>query len=122
LFYANKKDKGVLFPEYFSPFLLPGLALILTVVRANQFLKCTTTKSHVLFYIEACIDEWAKGVRVDMAFSQPAYETIYRRHIKDLKWFDMQSKEIRILPNLVKQLNVNGQCVPAILHCNVNLI
>ena len=54
---------------------------------------------------EACIDEWVNGVRVDTAFSQPAYETIYRRHIKDLK-----------------QLDVNGQCVPVILHCNVNLI
>ena len=37
LFYANKKDKGVLFPQYFRPFPLPGLGLILTVVCAGPF-------------------------------------------------------------------------------------
>ncbi|KIM50687.1 hypothetical protein SCLCIDRAFT_144848, partial [Scleroderma citrinum Foug A] len=103
LFYANKKDKGVLFPEYFSPFPLPGLGLILTVVFICHF------------SIKACLDEWANGVRVDMTFTQPAYEDIYKRHINHLKWFNTQTKEIQILSKLLKQLDVKGR-----LHAKVD--
>jgi len=57
-----------------------------------------------------------------MAFSQPAYEDVYRRHINDLKQFDTQMKEIQIVLKLLKQLDVNGRYVHIILCCNVNLI
>ncbi|KIN95290.1 hypothetical protein M404DRAFT_166116, partial [Pisolithus tinctorius Marx 270] len=42
MWFANKHDEGVKFPEHFKPFPYPVLALILTA-------------------IECCIDEWATG-------------------------------------------------------------
>jgi len=35
-FYANKQDEGVRYPQYFCPFPLTGVALVLTVVSMSS--------------------------------------------------------------------------------------
>ncbi|KIJ12241.1 hypothetical protein PAXINDRAFT_14865 [Paxillus involutus ATCC 200175] len=90
-YYCNKKDEGVVYSQYFQPFPLRGVALMLTV-------------------IENCIYEWLEGERMDVHFSEPTYyKDIYDKHVVNLHRFNAQTKEYGILPKMLKRLDANGQ-------------
>ncbi|KAG1797667.1 hypothetical protein EV424DRAFT_1271729, partial [Suillus variegatus] len=55
IWYQNKRDEGIMFDKYFSPFPIPALALLYTVA-------------------ECCIDEWADGEQTDISFSGGKYK------------------------------------------------
>ncbi|KIJ11911.1 hypothetical protein PAXINDRAFT_15242 [Paxillus involutus ATCC 200175] len=89
-YYCNKKDEGVVYSQYFQPFPLRGVALMLTV-------------------IENCIDEWSEGERMDVHFSEPTYKDVYDKHVVNLRRFNAQTKEYGILPKMLKRLDANGR-------------
>ncbi|KAI6156699.1 hypothetical protein BKA82DRAFT_3931682, partial [Pisolithus tinctorius] len=78
MWFANKHDEGVKFPEHFKPFPYPALALILTA-------------------IECCIDEWATGQRGDISFTTQEYCSVFESYLKCLQDFDDATKEVGIL-------------------------
>ncbi|KAG1788446.1 uncharacterized protein HD556DRAFT_1312036 [Suillus plorans] len=55
IWYQNKREEGIMFDKYFSPFPIPALALLYTAA-------------------ECCIDEWADGKRTDISFSGGEYK------------------------------------------------
>ncbi|KAF8415943.1 hypothetical protein L210DRAFT_3430169 [Boletus edulis BED1] len=89
-FYKNKRDEGVLYPEYFQPFPMAGVALILTVV-------------------EACIDEWSSGDRNDIPFNEPTFRPVYQNHLNQLRKFAALTKDHEIMPKLLSHLDNNGR-------------
>ncbi|KAJ7604631.1 hypothetical protein FB45DRAFT_880313 [Roridomyces roridus] len=90
VFFANRKDEGPNFPEYFDPLPLFVLALILTV-------------------IENCIDEWASGTRTDIPFTANEYREVYHRHVAALQEFDEVTKEYGILNTILQNLHDSGR-------------
>ncbi|KAF8228119.1 hypothetical protein L208DRAFT_1293333 [Tricholoma matsutake] len=54
MWFCNKQDEGVRFTEYFEPFPLQALALVLTVIKN-------------------CIDEWVSGTHVSIDFCGKEY-------------------------------------------------
>ncbi|KAI5985846.1 hypothetical protein EDD15DRAFT_2116152, partial [Pisolithus albus] len=78
MWFANKHDEGVVFPEHFKPFPYPTLALVLTA-------------------IECCIDEWAMGKRGDISFTTQEYRSVYEAYLKCLQDFDDATKDVGVL-------------------------
>ncbi|KAG1899552.1 uncharacterized protein F5891DRAFT_1189703 [Suillus fuscotomentosus] len=58
MWFMNHIDEGIIYAEYFDPFLVKMLALILTV-------------------IECCIDEWATDMREDIKFAAVIDSPVY---------------------------------------------
>ncbi|KAI6012376.1 hypothetical protein EDC04DRAFT_2904893 [Pisolithus marmoratus] len=78
MWFANKHDEGIMFPEHFKPFPYPTLALVLTAI------KC-------------CIDEWVTGKWGDISFTTQEYRSVYEAYLKCLKDFDNTTKEVHVL-------------------------
>ncbi|KAI5993869.1 hypothetical protein EDD15DRAFT_2366950 [Pisolithus albus] len=85
MWFANKHDDGVAFPEHFKPFPHPALALVLTA-------------------IECCIDEWATGTRMDIAFTIQEYRNVFESHLNCLREFEDATKEFGVLPGICKKM------------------
>ncbi|KAG1827340.1 uncharacterized protein BJ212DRAFT_1294640 [Suillus subaureus] len=66
LWYHNKKDKGIVFEKFFSPFPVAALALVYTAA-------------------ECCIDEWSDSKQMDISFLSNEYKEAYDKHIANLK-------------------------------------
>ncbi|KAF7968707.1 hypothetical protein HWV62_29668 [Athelia sp. TMB] len=90
IFFNDKKDEGVLFPEFYKPFPEVALALILTA-------------------IECCIDEWNTGSQILKKFTSEEYSTIFDEHMRNLTDFDLHTKEYGLLPKLLSRLYDNGR-------------
>ncbi|KZP22922.1 hypothetical protein FIBSPDRAFT_738198, partial [Athelia psychrophila] len=90
VWFRNKKDEGVKYPEFYRPIPEVGLALILTA-------------------IECCIDEWASGTRDAIEFSADEYESKYHAHVSNLDRFEEHTKAYNILPKLLMDLHDNGR-------------
>ncbi|KAI6156713.1 hypothetical protein BKA82DRAFT_3964865 [Pisolithus tinctorius] len=90
MWFANKHDEGVKFPEHFKPFPYPALALILTA-------------------IECCIDEWATGQRGDISFTTQEYRSVFESYLKCLQDFDNATKEVGILPAICSKIYAIGR-------------
>ncbi|KIM66112.1 hypothetical protein SCLCIDRAFT_71152, partial [Scleroderma citrinum Foug A] len=69
MWFTNENDEGIKHHSWFKPFLLPALALVLTV-------------------IECCIDEWTTGTHMDIPFTVHDYRVGYESHLKCLQDFD----------------------------------
>ncbi|KAI6008599.1 hypothetical protein EDC04DRAFT_2521397, partial [Pisolithus marmoratus] len=78
MWFANKHDEGIMFPEHFKPFPYPTLALVLTAI------KC-------------CIDEWVTGKQGDIPFTTQEYCLVYEAYLKCLQDFDVATKEVSVL-------------------------
>ncbi|KAI6110411.1 hypothetical protein EDD16DRAFT_1486531, partial [Pisolithus croceorrhizus] len=78
MWFANKHDKDIMFPEHFKPFPYPTLALVLTAI------KC-------------CIDEWATGKQGDISFTTQEYHLVYEAYLKCLQDFDNATKDVGVL-------------------------
>ncbi|KAH7910152.1 hypothetical protein BJ138DRAFT_1114361 [Hygrophoropsis aurantiaca] len=106
MWFANKHNEGVTFPQHFKPFPIVTLALLLTV-------------------IENCIDEWATGIRTDIPFTINEYRPSFEAHLKDLKEFDQHTKEFKLLDKICLKLYNNGRlhsgAAPVISQVHTNL-
>ncbi|KAJ7140072.1 hypothetical protein C8R43DRAFT_1131811 [Mycena crocata] len=90
MWFANRRDEGPSFPEFFKPFPKPALALVLTVV-------------------ENLIDEWTTGIRTDIAFTANEYRSIYENHLDALNLFEERTKPHNILGNILVRLHNIGR-------------
>ncbi|KAG2138322.1 hypothetical protein DEU56DRAFT_736455 [Suillus clintonianus] len=90
VWYRNKKDEGIVFAKYFTPFAIPAMALCYTAA-------------------ECCIDEWADGERVDISFSGDKYKDIYAKHLANLNKFNLRTKDHGILDTIQKEINDVGR-------------
>ncbi|KAI5999518.1 hypothetical protein EDD15DRAFT_2362759 [Pisolithus albus] len=90
MWFANKHDDGVSFADHFNPFPYPALALVLTA-------------------IECCIDEWATGTRMDIAFTIQEYRGMFESHLSCLQEFEEAMKEFGVLPGICKKLYEAGR-------------
>jgi hypothetical protein len=93
IWFKNKRDEGIKYPEFYNPIPEVGLALILTA-------------------IECCIDEWASDTRSDVTFFADNYQPIFAEHLKNLDKFDDHTKAQGLLPKLLAELHDNG-CINA---------
>ncbi|KAG1789921.1 WD40-repeat-containing domain protein [Suillus plorans] len=90
VWYCNKKDEGIVFAKYFTPFAIPAIALCYTAA-------------------ECCIDEWADGERVDISFSGDEYKEVYAKHLANLNKFNSRTKDHGILDTIQKEINDVGR-------------
>ncbi|KAJ7076595.1 hypothetical protein B0H15DRAFT_934291 [Mycena belliarum] len=90
MWFANRRDEGPSFPEYFNPFPKQGLAIVLTAV-------------------EHLIDEWATGIRTDVQFTTTDYRSIYEGHITALQQFEDHTQAHFILDNILERLHNIGR-------------
>ncbi|KAG2748064.1 hypothetical protein P692DRAFT_20649291, partial [Suillus brevipes Sb2] len=90
VWYRNKKDEGIVFAKYFTPFSIPAMALCYTAA-------------------ECCIDEWADGERIDISFSGDEYKEVYAKHLANLNKFNLRTKDHGILDAIQKEINDVGR-------------
>ncbi|KAH7905273.1 hypothetical protein BJ138DRAFT_1017948, partial [Hygrophoropsis aurantiaca] len=89
--YKNKHDEGITWScEFYSPFPMVGLALVLTA-------------------IECCIDEWSHGTRNKVAFTEEEYKSTFEAHLQSLQDFEQLSKEYDLVPKLLQQIHNSGR-------------
>ncbi|KAJ6611844.1 hypothetical protein B0H10DRAFT_340384 [Mycena sp. CBHHK59/15] len=92
MWFANQRDEGPSYLEFFNLFPKPGFALLLTVV-------------------ESLIDEWATGIRTDSAFTAKEYRSVYESHLKALQEFEEHTHPHTILENILVRLHNIGRCI-----------
>ncbi|KAG1742961.1 hypothetical protein EDD22DRAFT_851560 [Suillus occidentalis] len=90
MWFRDKKDEGVLYPEFYKPFPEVGLALLLTV-------------------IESRIDEWSTGSQTNKMFTVDEYQSVLNEHLNNLVDFDEHTKAQGLLPKLLSRLHDNGR-------------
>ncbi|KAG1785769.1 uncharacterized protein HD556DRAFT_1314035 [Suillus plorans] len=82
IWYQNKRDEGIMFDKYFTPFPIPALALLYTA---------------------------ADGECIDICFSSGEYKAVYDKHLANLKRFQVQTKDHGILDTILKDINNSGR-------------
>ncbi|KAG1890780.1 hypothetical protein F4604DRAFT_1566478 [Suillus subluteus] len=92
MWFRDKKDEGVLYPEFYQPFPEVGLALLLTA-------------------IESGIDEWSTGAQSNKMFTMDEYQGVLDEHLNNLADFDEHTKAQGLLPKLLSHLHDNGRYV-----------
>ncbi|KAI6028230.1 hypothetical protein EDC04DRAFT_2572981 [Pisolithus marmoratus] len=97
MWFANKHDDGVVFHDYFKPFPLLALALVLVA-------------------IECCIDEWVTGTQTDIPFTIQEYHGAYKSHLKCLHVFKDATKQYNALPGICARLYEVGWCVSQLCY------
>ncbi|KAI6013856.1 hypothetical protein EDC04DRAFT_2904439 [Pisolithus marmoratus] len=85
MWFVNKHDNGIIFPNHFKPFPYPALALVLTAV-------------------ECCIDEWMTGTWMDIAFTIQEYCNVFDSHLNCLQAFKEATKEVGVLPRICNRM------------------
>ncbi|KAF8225184.1 hypothetical protein L208DRAFT_1307441, partial [Tricholoma matsutake] len=90
MWFRNQQDEGVQSTDYFEPFLLQALALVLTV-------------------IENCIDEWVSGKHVKIDFSGKEYHDIYLGWIRELENFNKYTKKHDLLNKILVKIHNRGR-------------
>ncbi|KAG1724983.1 hypothetical protein EDB19DRAFT_1622241, partial [Suillus lakei] len=85
IWFHNKKDEGVLYPEFYKPFPEVAFALLLTA-------------------IESCIDEWSSGAQTNKMFTMDEYQDVLDEHLNNLADFDEHTKAQGLLPKLLSRL------------------
>ncbi|KAG6835259.1 hypothetical protein H0H93_003351 [Arthromyces matolae] len=92
MWFKDKEDEGVIFFEDFSPFPIPALALVLTV-------------------IDCCLDEWITGVKTQINFSSKLYRDTYNAHLKDIEQFEKYTKDhsSQVLESICTKLHNRGR-------------
>lgn len=107
IWFANRRDEGVHFPDSFSPIPLPALALIFAAV--SELLLPLLVLHLSPIQIENCIDEWITGIHTGLDFTATEYEVIYQDHLKSLYTFRDHSKHLNILGNICTKLYNTGR-------------
>ncbi|KAI6026904.1 hypothetical protein BKA83DRAFT_109251 [Pisolithus microcarpus] len=102
MWFANKHDDGVMFPNHFKPFPHPALALVLTG-------------------IECCIDEWATGTRMDVAFTIQEYRGMFESHLNCLREFEEATKQYGVLSGICNKIYEAGRFVATFVRLSLEL-
>ncbi|KAJ7446958.1 hypothetical protein FB451DRAFT_1375736 [Mycena latifolia] len=90
---SNRRDEGAMHPELFGPvFPKPAFALVLTA-------------------IECSVDEWATGIKTDVAFTSADYRSVYLEHLKCLDEFEKHTAPGGILTNILTRMHNLGRQV-----------
>ncbi|KII82960.1 hypothetical protein PLICRDRAFT_180857 [Plicaturopsis crispa FD-325 SS-3] len=90
MWFKNRQDIGVSFPEVFAPFPTVGIALVLAA-------------------IECAIDEWASGARTDLDFKAGIYSTVYERHLQSLWDLEEAAKYYSVPFKIPGRISANGR-------------
>ncbi|KAG1831196.1 hypothetical protein DFJ58DRAFT_608522, partial [Suillus subalutaceus] len=90
IWFRDKKDEGVVYPEFYKPFPEVALAFLLTA-------------------IESCIDEWSSGGQANKMFTIDEYQDVLGEHLNNLVDFDEHTKAQGLLPKLLSHLHDNGR-------------
>ncbi|KAF8133435.1 hypothetical protein EV363DRAFT_1083436, partial [Boletus edulis] len=83
MLFKNKSDNALCWEKYYSPF--PHAVFALTL-----------------------IDEWASGACEMSPFKEENYSSVFSDHLASLDEFDKMTTKYKLLPNLLKQVYVNG--------------
>ncbi|KAJ6625727.1 hypothetical protein B0H10DRAFT_1782301, partial [Mycena sp. CBHHK59/15] len=75
MWFANRRDEGPSFPEFFNPITKPGVAIVLTVVC--PCLLSSIARLTFLAKAENSIDERLTGIRTDIPFTTNDYRSVY---------------------------------------------
>ncbi|KAJ6594830.1 hypothetical protein B0H19DRAFT_1284580 [Mycena capillaripes] len=98
MWFANSRDEGVSFPEFFNPITKAGLALVLTAA-------------------ENLIDERLTGIRTNIPFTANDYRSVYDSHLKALDEFEELTRPHKILDNILIRLhNIGRYVIHSTLH------
>ncbi|KAI0741313.1 hypothetical protein C8Q80DRAFT_1110274 [Daedaleopsis nitida] len=95
VYYKGTKDDGVILRQFYTPFPLPALALVISA-------------------IQCAIDKWSTGQWNGVQFREIEYKPIYDRHIKALKKFRDNSIKILqfdIVRDICSTISTEGWCV-----------
>ncbi|KAL6305982.1 hypothetical protein BKA93DRAFT_775949 [Sparassis latifolia] len=90
MWFANKQDEGIRYHEYFNPISDVTIALVLAA-------------------IECGIDEWATGIKEDIAFSAASYKEVYEAHLHCLEDFEKHTVKYGIVRKLREMLHSNAR-------------
>ncbi|KAJ7092927.1 hypothetical protein B0H15DRAFT_165265 [Mycena belliarum] len=90
MWFANRRDEGPTYPEFFSPFPVEGLTFVCTVA-VNL------------------IDEWATGIRTDIPFTANEYRETYETHLAAIEEFEKSTGHYKILEIILTRLHNIGR-------------
>ncbi|KAI6023060.1 hypothetical protein PISMIDRAFT_105996, partial [Pisolithus microcarpus 441] len=102
MWFANKHDDGVMFPDHFKPFPHLALALVLTS-------------------IECCIDEWVTGTCMDVAFTIQEYHGMFESHLNCLREFKEATKQYGVLSGICNKIYEARRFVATFVHLSLEL-
>ena len=91
MWFKNKRDEGIIFPDLFNPVSVHSIALILTAV-SNSVNYFHGSNNICTQQIECNIDEWISGTKTEVTFWADNYRGIYESHILSLNSFSTYSK------------------------------
>ncbi|EPQ55315.1 hypothetical protein GLOTRDRAFT_22902, partial [Gloeophyllum trabeum ATCC 11539] len=90
IWFHNKRDTGVRYSECFKRGIpLVTIALVLTAVQA-------------------VLEEWTTGLRVQSEFSERAYKEAFEKHWRRLEKFRKDTRQLRVLKHIRMQLLMNA--------------
>jgi hypothetical protein len=95
MWFKNKRDEGIAYPDLFNPISVYSIALILTAVSVlwTTPIILLPVLIQVFFKkVECNIDEWITGIKTDIIFYADEYRTIYESHVNSLLAFGAYSK------------------------------
>lgn len=98
--FANKRDEGVAFPEYFETDLHMGSRY---VGRAGRGIPLVAI-ALVLAAVECSLEEWSTGQRSDIKFTEDGYLKVFEKHLKDIEKFDKNTADMKIIPRIQAKL------------------
>ncbi|KAJ7218955.1 hypothetical protein C8J57DRAFT_1254652 [Mycena rebaudengoi] len=90
MWFANRRDEGAMYPEYFDPFPLQAFGLTLAV-------------------IENLIDQYATGIRTETPFTANDYRGVYEAHCKALLEFQEHTEPYPILHGILSRMHNLGR-------------
>jgi hypothetical protein len=94
MWFQNKNDEGIRSEDAFNPFPLPAIALVITAVSHLPIIHYhLLTQSYYVSQITCGLDEWATGVKVDIAFTALEYKSVYEAHLRSLRRFEERCNE-----------------------------
>lgn len=111
MWFKNKRDEGIVYPDLFNPIPVHSIALILTAVSNPWFTLLFSFYN--LKQIECNIDEWISGTKTEVTFWADDYRTIYDSHVLSLNSFGKYSKSkgLDLLGQLQRKLYNSGRFV-----------
>ncbi|KAI9571703.1 hypothetical protein HD554DRAFT_2036622 [Boletus coccyginus] len=92
MWFTGQGDEGVIHHQYFNSIATNTIALVLTA-------------------IEYCIDEWATGIKTDVAFMATFYVEIFQSYVPSRHTFERHTLEYGLLAHIQKTLHNNTQCL-----------
>jgi hypothetical protein len=110
MWFVNKQDDGVIYPEYFKP--LPDVTIALVFNGVRPFFYCLYHNLLLmLLKMECGVDEWGTGIKTDVMFTTMEYRTMFDAHLKCLRNFQEATKKYELLDKICTKLYNVGRYV-----------